>query len=96
MAHTLSKEQLEEMEAQKHLQDKIWTSEKFTKMVLEHAEYYDLDIIDAIVDFCHDHEIDIDVASNHLMSDKLIEQIEENARERNLIYETKKNTLRFE
>lgn len=96
MSYTLSKEQLEEMEAQKHLQEKMWTSEKFTKKVLEHAEHYDLDIIDAVVDFCHENDIDIEVASDHLISDKLIELIEEDAREKRLIHEIKKNTLRFE
>ena len=96
MSRELTTEQLEEMEAQKHLEMKMWTPEKFTKLVLEYSKYYDLDIIDAVLQFCEEHGIDIEIASTDLMSDKLKELIHEDGREKNLLYKTKNNELRFE
>lgn len=96
MSRELTKEQLEEIEAQNHLQMKMWTPEKFTKLVLDYADYYDLDMIDAVLQFCEEKEIDIEVAAHDLMSDKLKELLYETGREKNLIHKIKKNELRFE
>lgn len=81
----LSQSQREELEAELALKKKRWTAEKFLVGVEAHAEKFDLGIIEAVVEFCSQHELDVEFAAKELMSDKLFGLIEEDAEERKLI-----------
>lgn len=94
MAHTLNQAQREEIEAEMALKNKLWTPEKFLVGVEVYAKRFDLDIIEAFVDFCKENELDVEFAAKELMSDKLYGLIEEVAEERKLI-KGRKRKLKF-
>lgn len=94
MAHTLNQSQREEIQAELALREKLWTPEKFLIGVEAHAERFDLGIIESVIEFCNENELDVEFAAKELMSPKLYGLIEEDAEERRLI-KGRKTKLKF-
>jgi len=85
MAYTPTQSQLEEFVAENALKQKMLTPEKFLVEVESYANEYDFTIIDAIIHYCDDNDIDIELVSTDLLSDRLYALIEEDAEDKNLI-----------
>lgn len=94
MGYTLTQSQREEIEADRALKQKMLTPERFLMNVEAYADKYDLDIIEAVTEYCQENEIDIEFAAQELMSDRLFGLIEEDAEERNLLSK-KRRKLKF-
>lgn len=85
MAYTPTQSQLEQFAAEDALKQKMLTPEKFLVEVESYAKEYDLTIIDAIIHYCEDNDVDIELVSTDLLSDRLYALIEEDAEDKNLI-----------
>ena len=90
MGYSPTQFQLEQMAAEEALKRKQWTPEKFLLSVEKYCNDYGHNVVDGIVEFCQKHEIDFEVVSNHLMSDRLYSLIQDDAEGRGLIKRTKK------
>lgn len=90
-----SVEDIERITAERALRDKLLTPEKFLVLVENYAEEYDYSILEAVVHYCQENDIDIELVATKLMSNKLYNLIEEDAEEKNLIDMEIQNRIQF-
>lgn len=89
----ITQEEIEQIEAERSLQMKLWSPEKFLTMVEEYSQKYQEDIIDSVVFISNKYEISENVVAKDLMSDRLYYLLRECAVERRLI--AKEPSLKF-
>jgi len=76
---------IEEIEAERSLEMKMWSPEKFLKEVENYSRKYDEDIIDSVMYISKKYEISETVVAKDLMSDRLYYLLRETAEDRRLI-----------
>lgn len=86
--------QLEQMEAEEALKQKQWTPQKFLIEVESYCERYDFSIMEGLMEYCNENELDFEFVAHDLMSDRLYALLQEDAEARCLI--EKSNQLSFE
>lgn len=93
MAYNPTQLQLEELEAEEALKKKQWTPERFLIAIEEYCEKYDYAILDGLLEYCKENEIDTEFVTHDLMSDRLYALLQEDAEAKRLIKKTHKLTF---
>ena len=81
------------MEAETALKRKMWTPEKFISVIEDYAEEHDYSILDAVLEYCKENDLDVEFVGKDLLSPRLQSKLQDDAESKRLI--TKTNRLQF-
>ena len=93
MAYSPTQLQLEQMQAEEALNRKQWTPEKFLIEVKNYCEKYDFEIIEGLIEYCNEHDLDLEFVANDLMSNRLYALLQDDAEAKRLIVKSKRLTF---
>lgn len=90
MPRELTQSQLEQMEAEEALKRKQLTPEKFLIEIESYCSKYDHSILDGVVEYCNENDLDPEFVAKELISDRLYALLQEDAESKHLIEKTKR------
>ena len=93
MSKHLTQFEFERMEAESALKRKRWTPEKFISVIEDYAEEHDYSILDAVLEYCKENDLDVEFVGKDLLSPRLQSKLQDDAESKRLI--TKTNRLQF-
>ncbi len=93
MSKHLTQFEFERMEAETALKRKMWTPEKFISVIEDYAEEHDYSILDAVLEYCKENDLDVEFVGKDLLSPRLQSKLQDDAESKRLI--TKTNRLQF-
>jgi len=93
MSRYLDQFEYERMEAESALKRKMWTPEKFINVIEDYAEEHDYSILDAVLEYCKENDLDVEFVGKDLLSPRLQSKLQDDAESKRLI--TKTNRLQF-
>ena len=93
MSRYLDQFEYERMEAESALKRKMWTPEKFISVIEDYAEEHDYSILDAVLEYCKENDLDVEFVGKDLLSPRLQSKLQDDAESKRLI--TKTNRLQF-
>ena len=93
MSKHLTQFEFERMEAETALKRKMWTPEKFISVIEDYAEEHDYSILDAVLEYCKENDLDVEFVGKELLSPRLESKLQDDAESKRLI--TKTNRLQF-
>tara|TARA_B100000745_G_scaffold298716_1_gene247980 strand:- start:815 stop:1099 length:285 start_codon:yes stop_codon:yes gene_type:complete len=93
MSKHLTQFEFERMEAESALKRKMWTPEKFISVIEDYAEEHDYSILDAVLEYCKENDLDVEFVGKDLLSPRLQSKLQDDAESKRLI--TKTNRLQF-
>ena len=93
MSKHLTQFEFERMEAETALKRKMWTPEKFISVIEDYAEEHDYSILDAVLEYCKENDLDVEFVGKDLLSPRLQSKLQDDAESRRLIERT--NRLKF-
>ena len=93
MSKHLTQFEFERMEAESALKRKMWTPEKFISVIEDYAEEHDYSILDAVLEYCKENDLDVEFVGKELLSPRLESKLQDDAESKRLI--TKTNRLQF-
>ena len=93
MSKHLTQFEFERMEAETALKRKMWAPEKFISVIEDYAEEHDYSILDAVLEYCKENDLDVEFVGKDLLSPRLQSKLQDDAESKRLI--TKTNRLQF-
>ena len=93
MSKHLTQFEFERMEAESALKRKMWTPEKFISVIEDYAEEHDYSILDAVLEYCKENDLDVEFVGKELLSPRLESKLQDDAESKRLIKQT--NRLQF-
>jgi len=93
MSKHLTQFEFERMEAETALKRKMWTPERFINVIEDYAEKHDYSILDAVLEYCKENDLDVEFVGKDLLSQRLQSKLQDDAESKRLIKKT--NRLRF-
>ena len=93
MSKHLTQFEYERMEAESALKRKMWTPEKFVNTIEDYAQMHDYCILQAVLEYCKDNDINVEFVVKELLSPRLESKLQDDAESRKLIERT--NRLKF-
>ena len=93
MSKHLTQFEFERIEAETALKCKMWTPEKFINTIEDYAIQHDYSILEAVLEYCKDNDLNVEFVGKELLSPRLESKLQDDAENRRLIERT--NRLRF-
>ena len=93
MSKHLTQFEYERMEAESALKRKMWTPEKFVNTIENYAQVHDYSILEAVLEYCKDNDLNVEFVGKELLSPRLESKLQDDAESRRLIKRT--NRLKF-
>ena len=93
MSRHLDQFEYERIEAETALRRKMWTPEKFINVIENYAEKHDYSILEAVLEYCKENDLDVEFVGKELLSPRLESKLQDDAESKRLI--TKTNRLQF-
>ena len=93
MSKHLTQFEFERMEAETALKRKMWTPEKFINVIEDYAEEHDYSILDAVLEYCKENDLDVEFVGKERLSPRLESKLQDDAESKRLIKQT--NRLQF-
>ena len=93
MSKHLTQFEYERMEAESALKRKMWTPERFVNTIEGYASKHDYSILEAVLEYCKDNDLDVEFVGKELLSPRLQSKLQDDAESRKLIERT--NRLEF-
>ena len=93
MSRYLDQFEYERIEAETALKRKMWTPEKFINVIEDYAEKHDYSILEAVLEYCKENDLDVEFVGKELLSPRLQSKLQDDAESKRLIEKT--NRLRF-
>ena len=93
MSRHLDQFEYERIEAETALKRKMWTPEKFISVIEDYAEEHDYSILDAVLEYCKENDLDVEFVGKELLSPRLESKLQDDAESKRLIKQT--NRLQF-
>ena len=78
----------ERLEAEHALKQKMWTPEKFVNTIENYAKRHDYSILEAVLEYCKENELDVEFVGKELLSPRLESKLQDDAESRRLIKRT--------
>ena len=88
MSKHLTQFEFERMEAETALKRKMWTPEKFISVIEDYAEEHDYSILEAVLEYCKENDLDVEFVGKELLSPRLESKLQDDAESRRLIKRT--------
>ena len=93
MSRHLDQFEYERIEAETALKRKMWTPEKFVTVIEDYAEKHDYSILEAVLEYCKENDLDVEFVGKELLSPRLESKLQDDAESKRLIEKT--NRLQF-
>ena len=93
MSRHLDQFEYERIEAETALRRKMWTPEKFINVIEDYAEKHDYSILESVLEYCKENDLDVEFVGKELLSPRLESKLQDDAESKRLI--TKTNRLQF-
>ena len=93
MSRHLDQFEYERIEAEAALRRKMWTPEKFINVIEDYAEKHDYSILEAVLEYCKENDLDVEFVGKELLSPRLESKLQDDAESKRLIKQT--NRLQF-
>ena len=93
MSKHLTQFEFERMEAETALKRKMWTPEKFINVIENYAEKHDYSILESVLEYCKENDLDVEFVGKELLSPRLESKLQDDAESKRLIKQT--NRLQF-
>ena len=93
MSKYLTQFEYERIEAETALKRKMWTPEKFINVIEDYAEKHDYSILESVLEYCKENDLDVEFVGKELLSPRLESKLQDDAESKRLI--TKTNRLQF-
>ena len=93
MSRHLDQFEYERIEAETALKRKMWTPEKFINVIEDYAEKHDYSILESVLEYCKENDLDVEFVCKELLSPRLESKLKDDAESKRLIKKT--NRLQF-
>ena len=93
MSRHLDQFEYERIEAETALKRKMWTPEKFINVIENYAEKHDYSILESVLEYCKENDLDVEFVGKDLLSPRLESKLQDDAESKRLIKQT--NRLQF-
>ncbi|MDP7368787.1 MAG: late promoter transcription accessory protein [Candidatus Pacebacteria bacterium] len=93
MSKYLTQFEFERIEAETALKRKMWTPEKFVNVIEGYAKKHDYSILEAVLEYCKEKDLDVEFVGKELLSPRLESKLQDDAESKRLIEKT--NRLQF-
>lgn len=93
MSKYLTQFEYERIEAETALKRKMWTPEKFINVIEDYAEKHDYSILESVLEYCKENDLDVEFVGKELLSPRLESKLQDDAESKRLIKKT--NRLQF-
>ena len=93
MSKYLTQFEYERIEAETALKRKMWTPEKFINVIEDYAEKHDYSILESVLEYCKENDLDVEFVVKELLSPRLESKLQDDAESKRLIKKT--NRLQF-
>ena len=93
MSKYLTQFEYERIEAETALKRKMWTPEKFINVIEDYAEKHDYSILESVLEYCKENDLDVEFVGKDLLSPRLESKLQDDAESKRLIKQT--NRLQF-
>ena len=93
MSKYLTQFEYERIEAETALKRKMWTPEKFINVIENYAEKHDYSILESVLEYCKENDLDVEFVGKELLSPRLESKLQDDAESKGLIKQT--NRLQF-
>ena len=88
MSKYIAQFEYERMEAENALKNKMCTPEKFVNTIENYAKRHDYSILEAVLEYCKENELDVEFVGKELLSPRLESKLQDDAESRRLIKRT--------
>ena len=88
MSKYIAQFEYERLEAEHALKQKMWTPEKFVNTIENYAKRHDYSILEAVLEYCKENELDVEFVGKELLSPRLESKLQDDAESRRLIKRT--------
>jgi len=88
MSKYIAQFEYERLEAEHALKQKMWTPEKFVNTIENYAKMHDYSILEAVLEYCKENDLDVEFVGKELLSPRLESKLQDDAESRRLIKRT--------